>query len=88
MSVADETDTSIVRFRIDRHGVSAWVVVSPCAGRPPAMGDCVLLRGDNEAVVEWVRHRSRGEGTEAWCIDVLPWCARFVIWWHLTQTSN
>ena len=39
--------------------VSAWVLVSPCAERPAGLGDCVLLRGDNEAAVEWVR-RCRG----------------------------
>ena len=38
---------------------SAWVLVSSCAERPSATGDCVLLRGDNEAAVQWVR-RCRG----------------------------
>ena len=35
--------------------MSAWVIVSPCAERPSATGDCVLLHGGNEAAVEWVR---------------------------------
>ena len=30
-----------------------------CAERPSAGGDCVLLRGDNDAAVQWVR-RYRG----------------------------
>ena len=39
--------------------VSAWVLVVLCAERTSARGDCVLLRGDNEAAVQWVR-RCRG----------------------------
>ena len=39
--------------------VSAWVFVILCAERPAATGDCVLLRGDNEVAVHWVR-RCRG----------------------------
>ena len=38
---------------------SAVVLVSSCADRPSATGDCVLLRGDNETAVDWVR-RCRG----------------------------
>ena len=39
--------------------VSTWVLVVLCAERPSARGDYVLLRGDNEAAVQWVR-RCRG----------------------------
>ena len=39
--------------------VSAFVLVCSCADRPSATADCVLLRGDNEAAVHWVR-RCRG----------------------------
>ena len=35
--------------------VSAWVLVVLCAERPSARGDCILLRGDNEAAVQCVR---------------------------------
>ena len=35
--------------------VSGWVLVFSCAERPSATGDCVLLRGDKEAAVQWVR---------------------------------
>ena len=42
--------------------VSAWVLMSSCAERPSATGDCVLLCRDNDAAVQWVR-RCRG-GTE------------------------
>ena len=58
-SVAGENDTSINVLELLGMVVSAWVLVSPCAERPAALGDCVLLRGDNEAAVEWVR-RCRG----------------------------
>ena len=34
--------------------VTAWVFVILCAEPPSATGDCVLLRGDNEAAVHWV----------------------------------
>ena len=38
---------------------SAWALVSPCVERPSVTGDSVLLRGNNEAAVKWVR-RCRG----------------------------
>ena len=40
---------------------SAWVLVSAGDECPLAMGDCVLLRGDNEAAVEWVRRCQGGK---------------------------
>jgi len=58
-SVAGEDDISINVLELLGMVVSAWVLVSSCAERPSAMGDCVLLRGDNEAAVQWVR-RCRG----------------------------
>ena len=58
-AIAGENDISINVFALLGMAVSAWVLVSPCAGRPSATSDCVLLRGDNEAAVEWVR-RCRG----------------------------
>ena len=46
-SVADDNDMSTnVREQLDMV-VSAWVLVSACDERPFAMGDSVLLRGDN-----------------------------------------
>ena len=39
--------------------ISAWVLVVLCEDLPAQAGDCVLLRGDNEAAVQWVR-RCRG----------------------------
>lgn len=35
--------------------VSAWVLVSACAERPSATGDCVSLREDQEAEMQLVR---------------------------------
>ena len=58
-AVAGENDISINVLELLGIVVSAWVLVSPCAERPSATGDCVLLRGDNEAVSAWVR-RCRG----------------------------
>ena len=58
-SVADENDISINVLELLGMVVSAWVLVSACAERPSVMGDCVLLRGDNEAAIQWVR-RCRG----------------------------
>ena len=58
-SVAGENDISINVLELLGMVVSACVLVSPCAERPAALGDCVLWRGDNEAAVEWVR-RFRG----------------------------
>ena len=40
--------------------VLAFVLVSSCADRPSATGDCALLRGDNEAAVHWVRRCQGG----------------------------
>ena len=57
--VTGENDISINALELLGMVVSAWVLVSPCAERPSATGDCVLLRGDNEAAVAWVR-RCRG----------------------------
>ena len=39
--------------------VSEFFLVSSCADRRSATGDCALLRGDNKAAVHWVR-RCRG----------------------------
>ena len=58
-SVAGETNISINFLELLGMVVSASVVVSPCAERPAALGDCVLWHSDNEAAVEWVR-RCRG----------------------------
>ena len=58
-SVAVENDISINVLELLGMVVSAWVLVSPCAERPAALGDCLLLRGNNEAAVEWVQ-RCRG----------------------------
>ena len=58
-SVGCEDDFSINVLELLGMVVSAWVLVVLCAERPLARGDCVLLRGDNEAAVQWVR-RGRG----------------------------
>ena len=50
-AIAGENDISINVLELLGMVVSAWVLVSPCAERPSATGDCVLLRGDNEAAV-------------------------------------
>ena len=59
-AVADENDNSIDILELLGIVVSAWVLASPCAECPSLAGDCVLLRGDNEAAVKWVR-RCRGD---------------------------
>ena len=58
-SVAGENDISINVLELLGMVVDAWVLVYLCAERPAALGGCVLLRGDDEAAVEWVR-RCRG----------------------------
>ena len=58
-SVAGENDISINVLELLDMVVSAWVLASLCAERPAVLGDCVLLLGDNEVAVEWVR-RCRG----------------------------
>ena len=60
-SVADESYISINVLELLGTVVSAWVLVSACDEHPSAMGDCVLLCGDNEAAVEWVRHCRGGK---------------------------
>ena len=40
--------------------ISAWVLVVLCEDLPTQGGDCVLLRGDNEAAVQWVRRCPEG----------------------------
>ena len=54
-SVEGENDVPIDVLEVLGMVVSAWVLVCLCAERPVGLGDCVLLRGDNEAAVEWVR---------------------------------
>lgn len=39
--------------------ISAYMLVVVCGERPAGDNDCVLLRGDNEAAIQWVR-RCRG----------------------------
>ena len=58
-SVAGMDCSSVNVLELLRMVVSARVLVFPCAERPSTTGDCVLLRGDNEATVQWVR-RCRG----------------------------
>ena len=60
-AVAGENDISIDVLELLGMAVSAWVLVSACAERPLATGDCVLLRGDNDAAVEWVRRCHGGK---------------------------
>ena len=58
-SVRGVDDLSINALELLDMVVSAFVLVSSCANRPSATGDCALLRGDNEAAVHWLR-RCRG----------------------------
>ena len=60
--------------------VWAFVLVSSCADRPSATGDCVVLRGDNEAAVPWVRWCRGGAGTAFRCPHGSPPRSRSVIW--------
>ena len=55
-SAAWTTDLSTcLRFFFLGMVVSPFVLVSSCVDRPSATGYYVLLRGDNEAAVHWVR---------------------------------
>ena len=54
-SVAGESDILINVLELLGMVVSAWVLEFPCAEHPAALGDCVLLRGDDEAALEWLR---------------------------------
>ena len=60
-AVAGENDISINVLELLGMVVSAWVLVSPCAERPSATGNCILWRGGNEAAGEWVRRCRGGE---------------------------
>ena len=55
MSVRGVNDLSINVLEHLGMVVSAIVLVSSCADRPSATGDCALLRGGNKAAVHWVR---------------------------------
>ena len=50
-SVAGQNNISTNVLELLGMVVSAWVLVSPCVERSAALGNCVLLRGDNEAAV-------------------------------------
>ena len=66
-SVRGVDDLSINVLELLGMVVSAFVLVSSCADRPSATGDCALLRGDNEAAVHWVRRCRGGAGTAFRC---------------------
>ena len=52
--------------------VSAFFLVSSCADRPSATGDCALLRGGNDAAVNWVRRCRGGAGIAFPCFHASP----------------
>ena len=63
--------------------VSARVLVSPCAERPAVLGDCVLLRGDNKAAVEWVRRCRGGKEPRSGALMRLLGVLELSSGWHL-----
>ena len=62
--------------------VSAFVLVSSCADRPSATGDCDLLRGDNEAAVMWVRRCRGGLETRSGALMRLLGALEVSSGWH------
>ena len=84
-SVAGGNDISINVLELLDMVVSAWVLIPPFAERPAALGDCVLLCGDNKAAVEWVRWCRGGKlprtGALMRLLDVLE----FSSGWHLDE---
>lgn len=58
-SVVGVNDISINVLELLGMLVGAWLLVVEQHHRPAAAGDCVLLRGDNEASVAWIQ-RCRG----------------------------
>ena len=56
--------------------------MSPCAERPSATGDCVLLRGDNEAAVAWVRRCRWGKEPRSGALTRLLGALELSSDWH------
>ena len=81
-SVAGETDITIDVLELLGMVVSPWVVVSPCAERPAALGDCVLWRGDKEADVEWVRRCRGGKEPRSGALMRLLGVLKLSAGWH------
>ena len=81
-SVAGENDISINVLELLGMVVSEWVLVSPCAEHPAALGDCVLLGGDNEAAVEWVRRCRVGKEPRSGALVRLLGVLELSSGWH------
>ena len=62
--------------------VSARVLVSRCAERPSATGDCVLLRGDNKDAVAWVPLCRGGKEPRSGALMRLPGALELSSGWH------
>lgn len=58
-SVVGINDMSINVLELPGMLLGAWLLIIPKQRRPALLGDCVSLRGDNEASVAWIQ-RCRG----------------------------
>ena len=81
-SVPDDNDIAIHVLELLRMVVSAWVLVSPCAERPSAIGGCVLLHGDNQEAAEWVRHCRGGKEPRSGALMRLLSALELASGWH------
>ena len=61
MCIRDRDDISINELELLGMIIPAWVLIVLCEDLPTQAGDCVLLRGDNEAAVQWVRRCREGK---------------------------
>ena len=90
-SVAGENDVSIDVLELLGMVVSAWVLASRCAERPAALGDyvcCVLLRGDNETAVEWVRRCRGGKESRSGALMRLLDVLELFCGWHFDPAKH
>ena len=85
-SVDSVDDLSINVLELLGMVVSAFVLVYLCAERPSATGDCVLLRGDNEAAVHWVRRCRGGREPRSGALMRLLGVLELSSGWHFDAT--
>ena len=85
--VTREDDLSVNVLELLGMAVTAWVFVISCAERPSATGDCVLLRGDNEATVHWVRRCRRGREPRSGALMRLLGVLEMSSGWHFDATQ-
>lgn len=57
-----ETQVSYNAAEFVGYGYDGVCVGSCVLARPVGDGECVLMRGDNEAAVQWIRRCRRGKG--------------------------